>query len=485
MTVLHFIDGSETASRSGRTFPTVNPADGTALEEVAYGGRDDVAAAVDSAAACFDRGDWRHLRPSERARRLRRVADAIRDQARELARLECADSGKPLTAAEADILSAADLADFASTLCEHDRGATYPQGPGCFVHSRREPYGIVGAIAPWNFPFLLAVWKTAPALAVGNSVVLKMAEQTPLTTAAYARLCAEAGLPAGALNVVHGDGATGEALVDDPRVEKITFTGSTQVGRRILERSARHVRSVHLELGGKTPNIVLADADIEQAIAGSLFTAFFNSGQICTAGTRLLVDETIADEFLQRLQARAEALVVGDPMDPGTQVGPLVSAEQRDRVERYIALGREAGASLLVGGGRQDGAGMEGGFYVTPTIFGDVTSDMQIAREEIFGPVLSVLRFSDLEDAIRIANDTQYGLAATVWTTRLDHAMTMVDRLDAGILWVNCPHRLDWNVPYEGHKVSGSGEDLGVEAAAEFTKLKVSYMQYDGSVLQW
>ena len=478
--VSHFINGRAEQSLSQKTFASIDPSTGKELAQVAYGDVNDVERAVSAAARTFNDGTWRHMPPPERGRRLRRVADLMRERAGSLGALESGDTGKPLTVATGEVEVAATLMEYAGALAEQVRGVVYPDVPGCFIHSRREPYGVVGAIAPWNYPLVLAAWKSAPALAVGNSVVLKMAEQTPLTTSAFAELCAEAGIPAGALNVVHGDGATGAALVADPRVEKITFTGSTDTGRAILREAAARVKSVHLELGGKSPNIVFGDADLDRALEGTLFTAFANSGQICTAGTRLLLEASIADEFLERLCARAEALMVGLPQRDDTQLGPLISSEQRQRVERYIALGREEGATLLSGGGRPSASELAGGFFVQPTILTDVTMDMRIAREEIFGPVLAVTRFEDDEEAVRLANDSDYGLAATVWTSRMDRALAMVDRLEAGIVWTNCPHRLAWQVPYEGHKQSGLGEDLGNEAIGTYTHLKVSYMQFAG-----
>lgn len=481
----HFIDGREVASRSGRTFATIDPATGAELAKVAFGEAADVDLAVDAARRAFESGSWSKLAPAERANRMRRLAQLIHDDADRIGAIESRDTGKPLAQAVAEVHVGADFVTYFAGHGELPDGRTHPADAGYFVYSRREPYGVVGAISPWNYPFLLACWKTAPALAVGNSIVLKMAEQTPLSTSELAKLALEAGLPPGVFNVVHGDGpTTGASLVAHPRVPKLTFTGSTAVGQAILRSAADHVKSVHLELGGKTPNLVFADADLDQAIAGSLFTAFYNTGQICTSGSRLLVQRRNADEVIERFVERARGIKVGDPGDAGVQLGPLISAEQHERVTGYISEGLAGGARLALGGGRAS-VPVAGGYYVEPTIFVDVTPEMRIAREEIFGPVLSVLTFEDEDEAIRIANDTMYGLAATVWTTDLGRAFRVAERIDAGIIWTNCPHYLPVNVPYEGHKLSGLGEDLGVEAAATFTHLKTHCINFGGGSMGW
>ncbi len=313
-----------------------------------------------------------------------------------------------------------------------------------------------------------------------------MAEQTPLSTAELGRLTLEAGMPAGVFNVVHGDGpTTGAALVAHPHVPKLTFTGSTVTGQAILRSAADHIKSVHLELGGKTPSIVFGDADLDQAISGSLFTAFYNTGQICTSGSRLLVQRNKADEIIEAFVERAKGIKVGDPADGASQLGPLISEEQYQRVTGYIEEGRRGGARLALGGGRPSVPVADDGYYVEPTIFVDVTPDMRIAKEEIFGPVLSVLTFEDEDEAIRIANDVMYGLAATVWTTDLGRAFRVADKIDAGIIWTNCPHYLPVNVPYEGHKMSGLGEDLGVEALQTFTHLKTHCINFNGGKMAW
>ena len=481
----HFIGGQEVDSVSCRTFATIDPSTGAELAQVAFGEPDDVDRAVEAALAAFQSGRWSKLAPAERAKRMRVLAMLIHDHANVIGAIESRDTGKPLGQATGEVHVGADFITYFAGHAELPDGHTYPADAGYFVYSKREPYGVVGAIAPWNYPFLLACWKTAPALAVGNSIVLKMAEQTPLSTTYLARLTLEAGIPAGVFNVVHGDGpTTGASLVAHPHVPKLTFTGSTAVGQAILRAAADYVKSVHLELGGKTPNIVFDDADLEQAIAGSIFTAFYNTGQICTSGSRILIQRKDADRFIDAIVARAAAIRVGNPSDATTQLGPLISAEQYQRVTGFISEGLGGGARLALGGGRTS-VPVSGGYYVEPTVFVDVTPEMRIAKEEIFGPVLSVLTFEDEDEAIQIANNVMYGLAATVWTNDLRRAFRVAERLDAGIIWTNCPHYLPVNVPYEGHKLSGLGEDLGVEALNTFTHLKTHCINFGGSKFGW
>lgn len=480
LTINHLIDGQERPSLDGGTFTSVEPRSGRPLATVALGGEQDVDLAVRAAWAAHDDGRWRRLNPGERARRLRRLATLIADRSEDLAQLEARDNGAPITKTRGDIASAVALVEYFAQLPDHVSGSTYASAADHLVYSRREPYGVVGAIAPWNFPFLLACWKTVPAIAVGNSVVLKMAEQTPATTDVFGRLCLEAGIPPGVVNIVHGDGAlTGAALVAHPRVPKITFTGSSEVGKAILRVAADHVKSVHLELGGKSPNIVFPDADLSQALRGSLFSTYFNSGQVCSAGTRVMVHRDVLDEFRSEFVRGAEGLRVGDPMDEATQLGPLVSKVQQERVLGYIRLGEEEGASVLTGGPSATDPSAEG-YYVAPTVFDGVRPDMRIAQEEIFGPVASLIPFGDEDEAVRIANDVVYGLTARVWTSDLSRALRLAERLDVGTVQTNGPTTPAWNVPYEGHKMSGLGEDKGLEVIQTFTILKVHSINFGG-----
>ncbi len=484
--IKHVINGQQIDSESGRVFNSINPATGAVCAEVAFGTVDDVEHAVQSAKRAFESGAWSNMSPVERSQRMRAVARLITERLEEIALLETEDTGKPLAVSRSDVAAAASVFDYFSQLPEHAFGKSYPDDAGFHTYSSREPYGVVAAIVPWNFPFMLGVWKVAPALAVGNSVVIKMAEETPMSINQFALICLEAGIPPGVVNVVHGDGpTTGNALVVHPSVPKISFTGSTTVGSKIVHASAESFKSLHLELGGKCPNIVFSDCDQDQALAGSLFTSFFNTGQICTSGSRLLVQESIAEAFVERLVERARNLVVGDPMQEKTQIGPLVSKAHFERVMRHVELGNSSGATLRCGGKAPDLVGLKNGSFISPTIFSGVNPDMQIAQQEIFGPVLSVLTFKDEDEAIAIANNSIYGLAATVWTSELGRALRVAKRIEAGIIWTNCPHHGKWSVPYEGHKASGSGEDLGMEAISTFTKLKVNYINYGGSRMEW
>lgn len=362
----HFINGREIPSASGRTFATVDPATGEELAQVALGDATDIDRAVTAAGSAYERGVWGKIAPAARARLLRRLADLLMQASTDVGAIESRDTGKPIHQAVLEARAAADFITYFAGHAQLPNGGTYPADRGYFVYSYREPYGVVGAISPWNYPLLLATWKVAPALAAGNCVILKVSEEAPLSVSELARLTKEAGLPDGVFNVVHGDATTGAALVAHPKVPKLTFTGSTTTGQAILRASAEHIKSVHLELGGKTPNIVFADADIEAAVSGSLFTAFYNAGQVCTSGSRLLVQEGLADRFIEALVERARGIRVGDPLDPSTQIGPLISARHLARVQEHISAGRREGAQLATGG---ESISPGTGNFLQPTVF--------------------------------------------------------------------------------------------------------------------
>ena len=468
-----FIGGEWQEADSGQTFTSINPSTAEPLAEVAEGGEVDVDRAVRAAREAFEAGQWNVMDQRARARLLHAIADRLEERADDLARLETMDNGKPLREARMfDIKESIECFRYYAGWADKIYGDVIPL-PGPYLnYTRREPIGVCGAIIPWNYPLQMAAWKVAPALACGNTVVLKPAEQTPLTALELARAAADAGLPPGVLNVVTGHGeSAGAALVRHPDVDKIAFTGSTEVGRAIQREAASTLKKVSLELGGKSPNIVLADADIEAAVRGATAAVFYNTGQACTAGSRLLVDETIRDEFLEKLAKRAQGMQPGDPLEPKTRMGPLVSQEQLDRVLGYIETGKREGAEVVMGGERVEVNGKRG-YFLSPTIFDRVTPEMTIAREEIFGPVLAVTSFADLDEAIALGNQTEYGLAAAVWTNDIKKAHRAAHALRAGTVWVNMYHTLDTGSPFGGYKQSGYGRELGKHALDLYTQVK-------------
>lgn len=467
-----YIGGDWVDAADGRTFQTLHPATGEVIAEVAEAGPREIDAAVQAARTALA-GPWSRMTAAERGNLLWKIADAIEARGAELARLETLDNGKPIREAQIDIREVVDCFRYYAGWATKLHGETIPVRGNILNYTLREPVGVVGAIIPWNFPLLMAAWKVAPALACGNTVVLKPAEQTPLSALELAAIAHEVGLPAGVLNVVPGFGETaGAALVRHPDVDKIAFTGSTEVGKVIMREAAGTLKKVSLELGGKSPNIVFPDADLDAAARGAFAGIFYNTGQACTAGSRLLVHESVHDALLEKLVERAAKTVPGDPFDPKTRIGPLISQEQLDRVMGYIARGREEGAELLCGGERALYQGEEKGFWLQPTIFDRVAPEHTIAREEIFGPVLATLTFRDEEEAIALANATIYGLAAGIWTNDIKRAHRVARAIQAGTVWINTYHPLDPASPFGGYKQSGYGRELGQYALDLYTQVK-------------
>jgi acyl-CoA reductase-like NAD-dependent aldehyde dehydrogenase len=469
-----FIGGEWVDAREGGTLDTYNPATGERLASVAAADAADIDAAVAAARSAMDPGsEWRRMDAIDRGEWVARMGRAIEERAEALARLETLDNGKPIREAQIDIAQAADAFRYYAGWASKLEGETIPVRGRVLNYTLREPVGVVGGIIPWNFPLLMAAWKVAPALACGNAVVLKPAEQTPLTALELGAIAREIGLPAGALNVVPGLGPTaGAALVAHPDVDKIAFTGSTEVGKRIMREGADTLKKVSLELGGKSPNIVFEDADLDAAVRGAFNGIFYNAGQCCTAGSRLLVQASVHDELMDRLVERVGRLQPGEPLEPKRRYGPVISEEQLERVLGYIEKGREEGATVLTGGGRAAVEGTAGGYWLEPTIFDHVDPAATIAREEIFGPVLATLTFEDEDEAVDLANRTIYGLAAALWTSDVKRAHRVAARLQAGTIWINTYHPLDAASPFGGYKQSGYGRELGRHALELYTQVK-------------
>ncbi len=481
-----FIDGRWVPPASGKTATVLNPASNEPLGEVAAAGPEDVDRAVAAARRAFDEGPWPRMSASQRGRYLLRVAALLERDAGEVARIESANNGKPIRESGGiDVPLSVDCFEYFAGYATKLTGHTLPVPGDVLAYTLREPMGVVGAITPFNFPLLLATWKLAPALAFGNTVVVKPSSDTPLSTLRLAEIFAEAGLPEGVVNVVVGPSATGNHLVEHPDVDKITFTGSTDVGKGIAAKAAGNLKRVSLELGGKAPNIVLADAPLEDAVAGALFGVFWTQGEICTAGSRILVQRPIFEAFVERFAARARSLRLGDPLDPATQTGPVVSRRQQERVLGYIEAGRQAGARLVAGGGRPSDPALARGNYVEPTVFVDARPDMTIVQEEIFGPVAVILPFDAPEDAVRLANQTPFGLTAGVWTRDVKLAHRMARALRAGTVWVNMYNVVTSEAPFGGFKQSGWGRENGPYALEAFTEVKSVFVNLAERSLDW
>ena len=457
---------------SGGAMEVINPATEEVVATVPAADAPDVDAAVAAARAALD-GPWGRMSARDRGRLVRRMADQILARLDEIARLETLHNGKPITESrQIEVPAAAECFEYFAGWADKVMGETIPVKGNHLTYTLREPVGVVAAIVPWNFPLLLAAWKVAPALACGNTVILKPASQTPLTALALGEIAVEIGLPPGVLNVLTGPGArVGQAIVEHPGIDKIAFTGDTATGKSIMRSAAETLKKITLELGGKSPNIVLPDADLDAAVRGATIGIFYGKGEVCAAGSRLLVDRSIKDAFMDRLVARVRKMTPGDPMDPKTRFGAIASSRQLETVLRYIETGRREGATLVAGGARTD-IGTGKGYFVQPTVFADVTPEMTISREEIFGPVLAAIEFADLDEAIARANDSPYGLAAGVWTRDIKKAHYVARRLQAGTVWVNTYNVYDTAAPFGGYKQSGFGREMSVHAIEHYTQVK-------------
>jgi acyl-CoA reductase-like NAD-dependent aldehyde dehydrogenase len=472
-----FVAGRWQAPISGETYQPVNPANEELLAPVGRGDERDIDLAVAAARKAFDEGPWPRMSPHERGRMVWRLGELIQQNLDEMAKLESLCTGKTMfDSGKVEIPFAAEVFRYYAGWATKIHGETLQLRDTAFTFTLRHPVGVVAAIVPWNFPFLLSSWKLAPALAAGNTVVIKPASQTPFTALRFAELTQEAGLPEGVFNVVTGPGGqVGMALVRDPRVDKVAFTGSTEVGKQIMREASGTLKRLSLELGGKSPNIVFADADLEAAARGAMTGIFYNKGEVCAAGSRLFLEQSIHDEFMAKLSDKVKGLKVGDPMDRATRMGPVVSRAQLETVLSYIEAGKREGARLVAGGARaQVGDGK--GYYVEPTIFDGVSNTMTIAREEIFGPVLSVIPFRSVEDGIAQGNATPYGLAAAVWTRDVAKALKAARAIRAGTVWVNAYNLFDAALPFGGFKESGFGREMGSVGLDTYTEVKTVWV---------
>jgi aldehyde dehydrogenase (NAD+) len=464
-----FIAGQFVPSSSGKTFPAIDPATGETLCQVHEASAADVDRAVKAARQALESGPWKTMDAADRGRLMFKLADLIEKNAEELAALESLNCGKTITDSRGDLVAVVNTLRYYAGWADKVEGRTVPVRGNFLSYTLRQPVGVVGQIIPWNFPLLMLAWKWGPALACGNTVVMKLAEQTPLTGMRVAELAREVGFPGGVINVLNGLGeTTGAAIVNHPDVDKIAFTGHYETAKIIQKTAADSLKRCTFELGGKSPNVIFADCDIEQAVDGAHHAIYFHGGQCCTAGSRLFVEEKIHKEFVERLAAKAKKRKVGNPLDASTEQGPQVSQEQMDKILGYVDLGQKQGAKLIAGGKRVGNKG----FFVEPTVFDGVRDDMAIAKDEIFGPVVSVLPFKAVDEVIRRANSTYYGLAAAIWTKDIDKAHLFAREVKAGTVWVNCYHVVDTTTPFGGFKMSGQGRENGEAALDHYTEVK-------------